>query len=73
MAMFDSLIARAGRAAERRAAERARLLAAALAGALPGDIAVAEDADGVRLMGRALKRRLALDPALKWTIVGLIR
>ena len=71
--MFERLIARAGAAAERRAAARARGLGAELDRALPGDVTVATVPEGVRLEGRALGRRLALDPALKWTIMGLIR
>ena len=71
--MFESLMARAAHAADRRAAEQARRLAAEFAAAVPGDVGVAAVADGVRLSGRALKRRLAIDQALKWTIQGLIR
>jgi hypothetical protein len=71
--MFETLIARVGAQAERRAQARARALAAALDRALPGDVAVSAAPEGVRLEGRGLGRRLALDPALKWTIMGLIR
>jgi hypothetical protein len=71
--MFETLIARAQGAAERRAAARADALAAALDGALPGDVTVAVGADGVGLTGRGLERRLALDPALKWVVAEAIR
>lgn len=71
--MFESLMTRAARVAERRAAAQARRIATALEAALPGDVRVAAEAQGVRLSGRALGRRLALDPALKWTLAGLIR
>lgn len=71
--MFESLMARAGRAADRYAAEQARRLAAALDEDLPSDIGIAVERDGVRLSGRALRQRLALDPALRWTIRESIR
>ena len=71
--MFESLMARIARGAERHAAAQALGLAAALEEELPRDIEVALAADGVRLSGRALRRRLALDPALRWTIRELIR
>lgn len=71
--MFELLTARAARAAERRAGEQAHRLAAEIGAAMPGDVKVAEDEEGVRLSGRALRRRLTLDPALKWTMTRLIR
>ena len=71
--MFETLTARAAARAEARAAEQARRLAARLDQDLPGGVRVEADAQGVRLTGRALRRRLALDPALKWMIAELIR
>jgi len=71
--MFERLKARLEREAERRAARQARRIAAALAEALPDDVRVAADEQGVRLSGRALLRRLALEPELKWTMMELIR
>lgn len=71
--MFETLMARAARAAERRAADRAQRIAGRLADALPDDVRVATDGNGVRLSGRALGRRLARDPALRWAIAELIR
>jgi hypothetical protein len=71
--MFEALTAGAARAAQRRAQERAQRLAAEMGAAMPSDIEVAADERGVRLSGRALRRRLALDPALKWTLRGLVR
>lgn len=67
--MFETLMARAQSAADRRAEAQVRRLAAALEEALPADVAVAIEADGVRLSGRALGRRLALE----WTMTGLVR
>lgn len=71
--MFEALMARAGAAAERRAEARAKALAVGLDRALPGDVAVSAVPEGARLEGRSLRARLALDPALKWVIAGLIR
>lgn len=71
--MFEALIARVRRVAERRAREKARLLAEALKAALPRDIHVEADEAGARLSGRALRRRLALDPALRWAMRRPIR
>ena len=57
-----------------RAAERARARAAALAGRLreelPPGVAVEESGDGVALLGKGLKRRFALEPALRALIGG---
>lgn len=71
--MFEPLTARAARAAERRARERAAALAGEIRAALPSDIRVEAEAQGVRLSGRALRRRMALDSALRWTLSGLTR
>ena len=68
--MFETLEARAARAAERRARERARALADAFGTALPEDIRAEAGAEGVRLSGPGLGRRRALDAALRWTIAG---
>ena len=69
--MFETLMARVAARANDRAAEQARRIAARLAEALPRDVHARTDAEGVRLTGRGLKRRLALDPALKWTMAEL--
>jgi len=67
--MFERLTARAEAAAARRAeAQRARIAAR-----IPAALHPEASADGVRLSGRGLRRRLALDPALKWLLAGLIR
>jgi hypothetical protein len=68
--MFETLEARAARAAARRAKQRAAALADELRPALPSDIRVEADQEGVRLSGPALRRRRALDAALRWTIAG---
>ena len=68
--MFENLEVRAARAAERRARERARTLADEMRSALPSDIDVVADDEGVRLSAPALGRRRALEAALRWTIAG---
>jgi hypothetical protein len=68
--MFETLEARAARAAARRARQRAARLAEELRVALPPDIEVEADVGGVRLSSPALRRRRALDAALRWTIAG---
>lgn len=71
--MFEALTARAAARAARRARARATALADALRETLPRGIEVTSDDDGVRLAGRGLSRRFALDARLRWTILGLIR
>lgn len=71
--MFETLEARAARAAARRARQRAAALADEMRAALPPDIRVEADLEGVRLSGPALGRRRALDAALRWTIAGTVR
>ena len=71
--MFEALIARAAARAERRARAKAAALADALREMLPRGIEVTSDDAGVRLAGRGLSRRFALDARLSWTILGLIK
>jgi hypothetical protein len=61
--MFERIVERARRRAEQRAALRREEIEQR-AGAVPGVQAEAV-ADGVLLSGRALRRRLALEPALR--------
>ncbi|HEV7661071.1 MAG TPA: hypothetical protein VGO55_14630 [Allosphingosinicella sp.] len=68
--MFETLEARAARAATRRARQRAAALADEMRAALPPDIKVEADRESVRLSGLVLGRRRALDAALRWTIAG---
>lgn len=63
--MFERLIARAGRAAERRAALRRERIAARLREDLPPGVRVEADEEGVAVSGRRLD-------ALRWTILGAI-
>ena len=71
--MFEPLIKRAERLARRRASERAGALAERLSAELPREIAVERDSDGVRLSGRGIARRFALDAKLRWILTELIR
>ena len=71
--MFETLMAQAVARADERAAERADRIAARLEEALPDDVRARADADRVRLTGRGLKRRLALDPAFRWIMAELNR
>ena len=68
--MFETLVARAARAAKRRADARAAALADEMRAALPAEIKVEADEARVRLSGPALGRRRALEAALRWTIAG---
>ena len=64
--MLERVTERARAHAERRARERRTGLAERLrAEALPG-VQVEEGADGVRLIGSGLRRRLVLDRAFRW-------
>lgn len=68
--MFETLEARAARAAARRARQRGAALAEEMRAALPPEIKVEADQESVRLSGPALRRRRALEAALRWTIAG---
>lgn len=71
--MFETLAARAERAARRRARALSTELAARIEGQRLRGLTVVVDEDGVRLSGRGLGRRFALEPALRWLIMGLRR
>ncbi len=71
--MFKALMARSAARAEASAAVQTRRLAERLEQDLPADVRAEADVPGVRLTGRALKRRMALDPALRWIMAELIR
>ncbi|HEY1146526.1 MAG TPA: hypothetical protein VGE84_09325 [Allosphingosinicella sp.] len=66
--MFERLLERTRRAAERRAEAEARALAERLDAELPPGIAARVEAEGVVLSGRAIARRFALEPELRWLI-----
>ena len=63
--MFERLTERARRAAEAGAGRAARALAERLESELPPGIRAEATGEGVALRGRGLRRRFALDPALR--------
>ena len=69
--MLEGLEDRAQRAARRRIEARGAQLAERLRAALPGGIVVEAAAGEVRLRGRNLARRFALEPALRWLTAAL--
>ena len=64
--MFETLLERGAGMAERRCRARRAALAERLAAELPAGIAAEPVDGGVRITGRGLARRFALDPALRW-------
>ncbi len=64
--MFERAMARVGRLAERRRRKRIDVLAERMREAVPRGIELEAAPEGVRLSGRDLRRRFALDPALRW-------
>jgi hypothetical protein len=69
--MFERITERAVRAAEAKARARAAQLAAGMKKELPRGIEVVVEDRGIRLSGRQLARRFALDPALRWLTARL--
>jgi hypothetical protein len=67
--MFERLIARV----ERLARARARARSLELADALQKGLQAEAEAGGVRLSGRGLRRRIALDPRLGQLIAGVLK
>lgn len=70
--MFDHLQERVRRLADARARRCSGQLAERLAAELPGGVSAQESAEGVLLSGRGLKRRFALDSALR-ALLGSVR
>ncbi|HEY0113530.1 MAG TPA: hypothetical protein VGB59_10315 [Allosphingosinicella sp.] len=68
--MFERLMMGAAAMAERRAAARRARLAGSLRGEVPRGVSAEEAGEAVVLAGRGLKRRFALDPALRWFLSG---
>jgi hypothetical protein len=64
--MFERIMRRATALASGRAERRAAELAERLKGATGRGITVDAVQGGVRLSGRGLRQRLALEPALRW-------
>ncbi|HEX8191348.1 MAG TPA: hypothetical protein VF552_00465 [Allosphingosinicella sp.] len=70
--MFEQVQERVRRLADARAGRRRKQLAERFAADLPGGVSVRESDGGVHLSGRGLRRRLALDPALR-ALLGSLR
>jgi hypothetical protein len=67
--MLDKLLQRGASLGEQRATtERARIAAAITDAAGGARIEASVEGDSIALSGRSLRRRLALDPALRWLI-----
>ncbi|HEX8214269.1 MAG TPA: hypothetical protein VF582_02225 [Allosphingosinicella sp.] len=64
--MLAQMAERVRRKAEQRAQELVLELTQRLRAELPGAIEAEADEGGVRLTGRNLRRRFALEPALRW-------
>lgn len=64
--MFDSLAEQASRIAEDAALRHCAKAAERIRTFVPRGVEVEADATGIRLSGRRLKARLALDPALRF-------
>ena len=71
--MFETLLKRAERRALQRARRRSKEVAERLAAELPSGVHAEPGEEGVLLSGRGIGRRFALDPELRWMIMGLIR
>ncbi len=71
--MFDTLEARAARAADARVTERTAMLAELLRAILPPGTSVEAGDEGVIVSGRGIGRRVMLDSSLRWTIAGLVK
>ncbi|HYE29002.1 MAG TPA: hypothetical protein VEA61_12335 [Allosphingosinicella sp.] len=64
--MFERLMRHAAARAERAAERRRDSIEQALRESAPAGVRVERDGDALALSGRGLRRRLALDPALRW-------
>lgn len=68
--MFERLMIHGAALARKRARAHRAALAQVLRDEAPEGVRVAETGEGVALEGRALSRRLALEPQLRWLIPG---
>ena len=69
--MFERIMEHARGAAARLATSRISELTEQIRSRVPTNIEVSAQENGIRLSGRALRRRFALDPALRWLLAGL--
>ncbi|HEX9948090.1 MAG TPA: hypothetical protein VGA98_11165 [Allosphingosinicella sp.] len=68
--MFERLMIHGAALAQRAARGRVATLAAALRDEAPEGVRVSEEEGAVALSGPALRRRFAIEPALRWLISG---
>ena len=68
--MFERLMIRGAALAQQAERRRRSALAEALRAEAPAGVKVDEAEAGVALSGAGLKRRFALDPALRWLVPG---
>ncbi len=71
--MFEKLLDRVKHKAERRVRARISNLTDQAQAELPRGIETEAEIDGIRISGRAIKRRFALDPWLRWLVTGLLK
>jgi hypothetical protein len=71
--MFETIMARAARRAETHARARRRNLADRLAADLPRGLVAEPTDEGVLLSGRRVRSRVALDPAIRGIIGGVLK
>lgn len=69
--MFERMMIRAASRAEARARAATAALAERMLAELPRGVTAEAGEDGVQLSGRHLRRRFALDPALRWLTARL--
>lgn len=68
--MFERLMLHGAALARKAAQGRVATLAAALREEAPDGVRVSEEEGAVALSGPALRRRSALEPALRWLVSG---
>jgi hypothetical protein len=68
--MFERLMLHGAALARRAADARRSALAAELREEAPEGVRVAEEMEAVTLEGRALGRRFAIEPGLRWLLAG---
>jgi hypothetical protein len=71
--MFERLRLHGAALAEKAARRRRRELAEALGAEAPAGVRAIEEEGAVALEGRGLRRRFALEPALRWLPAGRMR
>jgi hypothetical protein len=71
--MLERLMVHGAALARRRIEARRARLVEALEADAPAGVRISAGDEGAVLSGRGLKRRFALDPALRWLAAGLRR